>query len=47
MSGSSITQDRKLVDEITHVMVVDPTRGYEVFIENILVVAQDDFALIF
>jgi len=34
MSGSPIIQDGKLVGAATHVLVNDPTRGYEVFIEN-------------
>ncbi len=37
MSGSPILQDGKLVGAITHVFVNDPTRGYGIFIENMLV----------
>ena len=36
MSGSPILQDGRLVGAVTHVMVNDPTRGYGVFIENML-----------
>ena len=36
MSGSPIVQDGKLVGAVTHVFVNDPTRGYGIFIENML-----------
>ena len=36
MSGSPILQDGKLVGALTHVLVNDPTRGYGIFIENML-----------
>ena len=36
MSGSPIIQDGKLVGAVTHVLVSDPTRGYGIFIENML-----------
>jgi len=36
MSGSPIIQDGKLVGAVTHVMVNDPTRGYGIFIQNML-----------
>ena len=36
MSGSPIIQNGKLVGAITHVFVNDPTRGYGIFIENML-----------
>ncbi|MBP0962848.1 MAG: SpoIVB peptidase [Oscillospiraceae bacterium] len=36
MSGSPIIQDGKLVGAVTHVFVNDPTRGYGIFIENML-----------
>ncbi len=39
MSGSPIIQDGKLVGAVTHVLVNDPTRGYGIFIENMLVAA--------
>ena len=36
MSGSPIIQNDKLVGAITHVFINDPTRGYGIFIENML-----------
>ena len=36
MSGSPILQNGKLVGAVTHVLVNDPTRGYGIFIENML-----------
>ena len=36
MSGSPIIQDGKLVGAVTHVFVKDPTRGYGIFMENML-----------
>ena len=36
MSGSPIIQNEKLVGAVTHVFVNDPTRGYGIFIENML-----------
>lgn len=36
MSGSPILQDGKLVGAVTHVLLNDPTRGYGIFIENML-----------
>ena len=36
MSGSPIIQNGKLVGAVTHVLVNDPTRGYGIFIENML-----------
>ena len=36
MSGSPIIQDGKLVGAVTHVLVNDPTKGYGIFIENML-----------
>lgn len=36
MSGSVILQDEKIIGAVTHVFVNDPTRGYGVFIENML-----------
>ena len=36
MSGSPIIQDGKLIGAVTHVLVNDPTRGYGIFIENML-----------
>ena len=40
MSGSPIIQNEKLVGAVTHVFVNDPTRGYGIFIENMLNVAR-------
>lgn len=36
MSGSPIIQNGKLIGAVTHVFVNDPTRGYAIFIENML-----------
>ncbi|MBR1737161.1 MAG: SpoIVB peptidase [Firmicutes bacterium] len=36
MSGSPIIQNGKLVGAVTHVFVREPTRGYAIFIENML-----------
>ena len=36
MSGTPIVQNGKLVAAITHVFVNDPSRGYGIFIENML-----------
>lgn len=36
MSGSPIVQDGKLVGAVTHVFLNDPTKGYAVFIENMV-----------
>ena len=36
LSGSPIIQDGKLIGAVTHVLVNDPTRGYGIFIENML-----------
>ena len=40
MSGSPIIQDGKLIGAVTHVLVNDPTRGYGIFIENMLDAAK-------
>lgn len=40
MSGSPIIQNGKLVGAVTHVLVNDPTRGYGIFIENMLAAAD-------
>lgn len=40
MSGSPIVQNGKLVGAVTHVMVNDPTKGYGIFIENMLSAAE-------
>ncbi len=36
MSGSPILQNGKLIGAVTHVFVADPTRGYGIFIENMI-----------
>lgn len=36
MSGSPIIQDGRVIGAVTHVLVNDPTRGYGIFIENML-----------
>ncbi len=36
MSGSPIIQDGRIIGAITHVFVNDPTRGYGIFIENMV-----------
>ena len=40
MSGSPIIQNGKIVGAITHVFVNDPTRGYGIFIENMIAEAE-------
>ena len=41
MSGSPIIQNGRIVGAITHVFVNDPTRGYGIFIENMLKTADE------
>ncbi len=41
MSGSPIIQNGKLIGAVTHVMINDPTVGYGIFIENMLVAATE------
>jgi stage IV sporulation protein B len=36
MSGSPIIQDDKIIGAVTHVFVQDPSKGYGIFIENML-----------
>ena len=36
MSGAPIIQDGRLVGAVTHVFINDPTKGYGIFIENML-----------
>ena len=36
MSGSPIIQNGKLVGAVTHVFIQDPTKGYGIFIENMI-----------
>lgn len=40
MSGSPIVQNGKLIGAVTHVMINDPTVGYGIFIENMLIAAS-------
>jgi len=40
VSGSPIIQNGKLVGAVTHVLVNDPTKGYGIFIENMLEAAN-------
>ena len=40
MSGSPVIQNGKLVGAVTHVFVNDPTKGYGIFIENMLTEAE-------
>lgn len=41
MSGSPIIQNGKLVGAVTHVFVNNPTKGYGIFIENMLEVLEE------
>lgn len=36
LSGSPIIQDGKIIGAVTHVLINDPTKGYGIFIENML-----------
>ena len=36
MSGSPIIQNGKLIGAVTHVFVNDPTKGYGIFVEEML-----------
>ena len=36
MSGSPVIQDGRLIGAVTHVLINDPTKGYGIFIENML-----------
>ncbi|HOA84518.1 MAG TPA: SpoIVB peptidase S55 domain-containing protein, partial [Bacillota bacterium] len=36
MSGSPIIQNGRIIGAVTHVLINDPTRGYGIFIENML-----------
>ena len=40
LSGSPILQNGKIAGAVTHVFVNDPTRGYGIFIENMLAEAE-------
>ena len=41
MSGSPIVQNNKIIGAVTHVIVNDPTRGYGIFITNMLEEAEN------
>lgn len=41
MSGSPIIQNGKLIGAVTHVLINDPTKGYGIFIENMLSQASE------
>ena len=36
MSGSPIVQNGRLIGAVTHVFINDPTKGYGIFIENMI-----------
>ena len=40
MSGSPIIQDGKFIGAVTHVLINEPTKGYGIFIENMLEAAS-------
>ena len=42
VSGSPIIQNGKIIGAVTHVMVNEPTKGYGIFIENMLNAASFD-----
>ncbi|MBQ7161320.1 MAG: SpoIVB peptidase [Clostridia bacterium] len=41
MSGSPVIQNGKLAGALTHVLVNDPTKGYGIFIENMIAAMRD------
>jgi len=41
VNGSPIIQDGKIIGAVTHVLVNDPTKGYGIFIENMLEAAGE------
>ena len=41
VSGSPILQNGKLVGAVTHVLVDDPTSGYGILAENMLIAAKE------
>ncbi len=41
MSGSPIVQNGKIIGAVTHVLVNEPTKGYGIFIENMLKCLSD------
>ena len=40
MSGSPILQEGRLIGAVTHVLVNDPTKGYGIFIENMICASE-------
>ncbi len=40
MSGSPLIQNGRLIGAVTHVLINDPTKGYGIFIENMLAQAE-------
>ena len=40
MSGSPLIQNGSLIGAVTHVLINDPTKGYGIFIENMLEAAE-------
>ena len=40
MSGSPILQNGRIVGAVTHVLLNEPTKGYGIFIENMLNAAE-------
>jgi stage IV sporulation protein B len=36
MSGSPIVQNNRIIGAVTHVFLNDPTRGYGIFMDNML-----------
>ena len=41
VSGSPIIQNGRIVGAVTHVLINDPTKGYGIFIENMLEAAEN------
>ncbi|MCL2420764.1 MAG: SpoIVB peptidase [Defluviitaleaceae bacterium] len=44
MSGSPILQNGKIIGAVTHVFVQDPTKGYGIFIENMIRHEQENWS---
>lgn len=44
MSGSPVTQNGRIVGAVTCILVNDPTRGYGIFIENMLEGRNNSYA---
>jgi len=40
VSGSPIIQNGKLVGAVTHVLISDPTKGYGIYIEDMIEAAE-------